>query len=280
MELPPNGTYGSSASSVIEPSSDWEIPLLQMSSNYSNPNNTYMSYFDKESLQWEEPSTRYPMGSGPSSGGTGQDDHSAIRHTPSSLGWTPDAQFLNLYQFVFGRGKEQYFQLQPPHIVTDKTPSRVYLDIARNPQKMQYLCLYPGICSKLFSRIADLERHYKIVHAPADQKVAFPCDYSRCARLSDPFTRKDHYRDHLRGYHKEDIGSVKIYGMKVGGEQEATWLVERRIDSKYWRCAICLVRIYVADDAWECPNCKRPCEAERVAARQRLNKLAEKDNEL
>jgi hypothetical protein len=36
-----------------------------------------------------------------------------------------------------------------------------------------------------------------------------PCDYPRCARSHDSFTRKEHFRDHLKVYHKEGIGRAK-----------------------------------------------------------------------
>jgi hypothetical protein len=72
--------------------------------------------------------------------------------------------------------------------------------------------LYPWGClgkQTIFSRPADLERHYKNVHAPQDEKDRFPCGYPKCKRATSTFTRKDHYRDHLRDSHKEDIVLAK-----------------------------------------------------------------------
>jgi hypothetical protein len=138
--------------------------------------------------------------------------------------------------------------------------------------------MYPGTCNakqNIFRRPADLERHYKNVHA--DEKDRFPCDYEQCTLLRDPFTRKDHYRDHLRDFHKEDFGAAK--GEKSARsdrekqkwqKKQKAWLAERKISHKHWRCAKCLVKNNVSQVGWDCASCKVPCEAHRIEARQRL----------
>ena len=148
-------------------------------------------------------------------------------------------------------------------------------------RKGEFPCLYPWGCSgkqTIFSRPADLERHYKNVHAPPDEKDCFPCDYSKCERATSAFTRKDHYRDHLRDFHKEDIGSAKGE-KKMDRKQWLTaqkiWLAERKISSKYWRCAKCLVKHSITY-GWDCERCKTTCEQERQDARMKLAKLAPK----
>ncbi|KAF8847372.1 hypothetical protein BDZ45DRAFT_811630 [Acephala macrosclerotiorum] len=50
--------------------------------------------------------------------------------------------------------------------------------------------------------MADLERHYK--HA---NTFAKPSNHSTLHKENN--ANKDHYRDHLRDYHKEDIGCAK-----------------------------------------------------------------------
>jgi hypothetical protein len=108
-----------------------------------------------------------------------------------------------------------------------------------------------------------------------DQKDCHKCDYKKCGRSQDQFTRKDHYRDHLRDFHKEDLGCAK------GGKNmdpakwekaQQSWIKERQIDPEWWRCVKCLARVYWREAGWECqtPNCKMPCETERVERRQKL----------
>jgi hypothetical protein len=144
--------------------------------------------------------------------------------------------------------------------------------------------LYPWGCKAgkqdTFNRPADLERHYKNVHAPEEEKDQFHCDYAKCERAEKPFSRKDHYRDHLRDFHKEDIGSAK--GEKKMDEKkrlaaQKSWRAERRISAKHWRCAKCLAKYYVPYDGWDCEHCKTSCEQERKAARMKLAKLAPKE---
>ncbi|KAH9205601.1 hypothetical protein DL95DRAFT_232477, partial [Leptodontidium sp. 2 PMI_412] len=117
-----------------------------------------------------------------------------------------------------------------------------------------------------FTRRADLARHMKHVHGqPADQ---FLCSYRSCARSreGEEFTRKDHFRDHLRSYHLEDIGVNK--GLRnPRTEEQKELLASRRIDAKWWTCAKYLVRRSVKVDGWDCPSCKVPCEMERKEAR-------------
>ena len=70
-----------------------------------------------------------------------------------------------------------------------------------------------------------LKRHYLNIHA-SDQKQTFPCDYTKCSRSKDSFTRKDHNIDHLHTFHKEDIGSAKGHGKVRKDKQEYAMLVD------------------------------------------------------
>ncbi|KAG5952520.1 hypothetical protein E4U53_000653 [Claviceps sorghi] len=123
-------------------------------------------------------------------------------------------------------------------------------------------CLYPGCTAKPFKRRADLDRHYKHRHAADAQKVSFSCDYPRCSRRRDPFHRLDHFRDHLREFHKEDIE-------KRGGSLDHDWLGDRRVSPTWWRCSKCLSRIYIEHNGYECPTCKTSCQAKRKEVRRR-----------
>lgn len=137
-----------------------------------------------------------------------------------------------------------------------------------------YPCQFPGGCPRNeepFTRPADLDRHYKHVHAQPNEDECYHCDYPKCQRSTDPFTRKDHFRDHLKDYHKEDIGSAKgekqTHDRKKWLQRQEQWLRERLIHPNWWRCARCLVRVHVAQEEWACPQCKTLCEPERKKAR-------------
>ncbi|KAG6041785.1 hypothetical protein E4U41_001997 [Claviceps citrina] len=129
-------------------------------------------------------------------------------------------------------------------------------------------CLYPGCDAKPFRRRADLDRHYKHRHATDAQKISFNCDYPRCSRRRDPFHRLDHFRDHLREFHKEDI-EKRGSGSGSGSSVNEEWLEDRRVSSTWWRCPKCLHRIYIKHNGYECPDCKTPCQAKRIEARRR-----------
>jgi hypothetical protein len=139
----------------------------------------------------------------------------------------------------------------------------------RHLRKNEFPCQYPGVCAdKIFKRPADLERHYRNVHGPPDQKENFWCDYPPC-KARGAFTRKDHFRDHLRDYHKEDIGSVKKgdknkLDEKKRLKRQDAWVAERKIELKWWRCPKCLERVQIAESGYDCETCKHPCDKERA----------------
>jgi hypothetical protein len=162
------------------------------------------------------------------------------------------------------------------------------------------MCQFPTLCGKKFKRPADLDRHYRNVHASPEERTKHECDYKRCAGSNDPFKRKDHYRDHLRDFHKEDIESAKVgeytprkdhyrdhlkdyHKEDLGGSKDREhtprekwetdqkkWPEEWNIDPKWWRCAKCLTRVNTENDGWECPSCNQLCESERIEHRQDL----------
>ncbi|KAK4126670.1 hypothetical protein N657DRAFT_661066 [Parathielavia appendiculata] len=115
-------------------------------------------------------------------------------------------------------------------------------------------------CNKTAGRQADLERHFRIVHLGDDQKVKYLCDYKRCARHTLPFFRQDHFRDHLRIYHKEDL-------LRRGhNKADQAWWASRAtqaLQCGWWRCSRCLVRVSLGKHGFVCPGCGNPCEKER-----------------
>jgi hypothetical protein len=142
----------------------------------------------------------------------------------------------------------------------------------------KFQCLYPGCKQKPFGRSADLDRHIQKIHFPESQQEKYNCDYAKCqrsatsastAKSGTAFTRRDHYRDHLREFHKEDL--LKR-GQRSGDVTD--WLRKRHSEFRWWRCGKCLDRIYLSDYSWECPACRQVCERERQAVR--LEKMEKK----
>ena len=156
-----------------------------------------------------------------------------------------------------------YFNVIIDHLLTSTS-------ISSNPQKNRHPCQFPGkACWEkkggtrpVFARWADLIRHYTRIHAR--EKESIPCDYQNCTRAKDPFGRKDHYRDHLRDFHKEDMSRPSV--SKKGVDKEA-WRRERRVNERWWRCSKCLIRINVSKNGWKCSTCKVECDEERRVAR-------------
>jgi hypothetical protein len=79
------------------------------------------------------------------------------------------------------------------------------------PQKGGFSCQCTASGGKTFSRLADLERHYKNVHVSVEKKDLFLCDHLKFERSKNmiAFTRKDHLCDSHRDCHKEAIGCAK-----------------------------------------------------------------------
>jgi len=158
-----------------------------------------------------------------------------------------------------------YFELLDNWTPTYQTSIKVYLDAPKGYEKNQFPCQDPGTCEgkqTVFGRPAALGCHYKNVHA---EKDIFPCDYPKCPRNQEPFSRRDHYRDHLRDFHKEDIVCAK-------GEKSSRYkarLTEPTVSTRNWRCSKCLMRNFVAN-GWDCVSCKGPCEEDRRRNRGRL----------
>lgn len=144
------------------------------------------------------------------------------------------------------------------------------LTFRRNPKKGEHPCQYPStICAERapFKRPADLQRHYQNVHASGEARDEYFCDYTRCTRNRNAFSRKDHYRNHLKEYHKEDLGRAqghRTLTKKAWITMQSNWLDERQISAKWWRCSKCLSRIQIATEGFECPHCKSSCEKERA----------------
>jgi len=212
------------------------------------------------------------------------------RHTPSSLGWDDQTRVAEYYNLNLGKSpKEHHLVLKSGNLLPPDNyymPTIVYLDtdVRQHTDKRHHPCMYPGrSCWKydkqrVFTRAADLERHYNVVHTLGEE---IKCDYPRCSRHTDAFTRKDHCRDHYKEYHKEDIGGpnrhIKMDKERWQAKREQ-WEEERQISADWWRCPKCLGRVQIATDGWYCTPCKRDCEEHRKTARLELEKREEKSN--
>lgn len=131
----------------------------------------------------------------------------------------------------------------------------------------RFKCSESG-CGRCFSRQADLQRHYDHVHPGPDAgRKGHACDYPKCARQFAPFRRKDHFRDHLREFHKEDL-------LRRGGQEPPEWFNDRNINLGVWRCGRCLRRNSLDKRGYTCHKCKVDCEPARVSHRQKQQRRA------
>ncbi|KAL9946538.1 hypothetical protein ACHAQF_005683 [Verticillium nonalfalfae] len=124
-----------------------------------------------------------------------------------------------------------------------------------------YVCMWPACDAKHFKRQADLQRHYTQRHVSEKVRESWQCDHKKCARSEKGFGRLDHYRDHLRDYHKEDV-------CKRNSPVDDEWLKSRTYHARWWRCSRCVIRVEVAKHPDHvCPKCKTGCEEQRKSAR-------------
>ncbi|KAE9370269.1 hypothetical protein N431DRAFT_484518 [Stipitochalara longipes BDJ] len=162
-------------------------------------------------------------------------------YVSTSLGWSQPSEL------ALGKGKLLYLDLLEKLAPRHDLPYRVYLDQPDDQEKTQFPCKKLSNCNGKqieFSRPADLERHYK--NEPRVNKDSFPCDYAKCSRFQDLFTRKDHYRDHPKDFHKEDAEGENLSSDNKKGQKE----------QRHWRCRStkCLVKNYVSRLGWTCPR--------------------------
>ncbi|KAF6844898.1 C2H2 finger domain-containing protein [Colletotrichum musicola] len=156
-----------------------------------------------------------------------------------------------------------YWQMKPRFVPAGQYPMVIPHQGGQEQEVVDYKfpCLEAGCTANPFKRKADLERHYRQVHQDPSKKEAHKCDYPKCSRRNEPFGRRDHFRDHLRDYHNEDI-------FKRGTHVDDSWLQGRNLSSRWWRCSKCLIRVDVNSyPDHVCPKCKNPCEDKRKRAR-------------
>lgn len=172
------------------------------------------------------------------------------------------------------------------HIHTPRKQVLTPSSIQEN-QPVKYLCL---ICTQSFARQADLKRHYDHKHSPAENLDQFYCDYKQCLRSEHgyrlalermgqsprekvsgigPFTRKDHFKAHLREQHQEALP-------KRDTKNDPRWLSGKIMKAEWWRCVKCLKRVWIQKqrdqmrDEYICCDCGTPCDQEVLNARQKM----------
>jgi hypothetical protein len=132
--------WGSTADSSTMPPWEGGIAMLPNLSNQSNSSSFTMSSYDGPSTPvYGYDQDIYTTAAKVDSGYQEQYSSSTVRyhgsqrqprHTPSTLGWLPDCEWVKLYTFIVKKGHEPYLQLQSGCDVTSITPETVYLDPA------------------------------------------------------------------------------------------------------------------------------------------------------
>lgn len=159
-----------------------------------------------------------------------------------------------------GAHRHQSDSVYSPHLRLS-SPCVDSLPVEIRPTSGQrFVCPVRDCKQGAFGRAADLDRHHKMVHLPDEEKKKFFCDYKKCPRHDSPFYRQDHFRDHLRDFHKEDL-------LRRGTKADGKWWDSRSkhaIFTGWWRCNKCLVtRVDIETNGWVCPKCSTHCETER-----------------
>lgn len=182
--------------------------------------------------------------------------------TPPSLFYhSPSPQFAPSPQFgSFGAMEDSYMPASSASPQSFSQENTAIPPTSAPRASEVHCCLAPNCQAKPFKRRADLERHYQ--HKHKRDKDGYHCDYTKCPRHQDPFFRLDHFRDHLRDYHKEPIE-------KRGVEPPKEFYHTHNVSSRWWRCSRCLRRVVVDERGYDCPDCKTRCPQAGVEFRMR-----------
>ncbi|KAM7218892.1 hypothetical protein V8F06_005772 [Rhypophila decipiens] len=150
----------------------------------------------------------------------------------------------------------------PPTRAPVETTEVVPPDIGIGNNPTRYTCPVPNSQQMSIGCAADLARHHNMVH-DTRPKATFPCDYRRCSRASPgtPFYQRDHFRDHLREFHKEDL-------VRRGVKASKHWWMSRYIRPDWWRCSRCYQRVNIDPYGWVCADCGSACEEQRQEERR------------
>lgn len=132
-------------------------------------------------------------------------------------------------------------------------PSAKDADRSVKAKENRYKCQQ---CKNDFKRQADLSRHMKTIHQ--ELLKHYTCDYKKCSYNSN---RKDHYVEHLRDTHNENLPRRK---KKQEIEESEEWWNGRTTSKNWWRCYECLKRVNINQNSWSCQACNIDCSASRI----------------
>ncbi|KAI9805721.1 MAG: hypothetical protein M1833_005214 [Piccolia ochrophora] len=126
----------------------------------------------------------------------------AVDSAHAPIGFPP-----GFYTLIRQGHEPPYWLLNPCYRYDSRLPQTIATTPPREGRGRRdstggFTCLYPHCDSRtVFSRKADMHRHYRTRHYDADEKTDCPM---RCAQRrtgDNGFTRKDHLQEHLRKYH-------------------------------------------------------------------------------
>ncbi|KAH7325795.1 hypothetical protein B0I35DRAFT_474530 [Stachybotrys elegans] len=241
----------SSTSFSLETSDNYDTSSASLQTNFNSSPGSYP-------LSWSGSSE----GSSYSYSSPSSPNFPAVGEIVPDLTYQP-ATYPDLHPGTEGQSRAVLYSRLSPTL-DSMAPRRMpddQVEINSTREDIPLVCLYPG-CNARPRRRADLDRHYKNVHR-SNSKEVFTCDYGRCPRSNQPFNRRDHFRDHLRDFHKEDI---EKRGSNGTGTVSSTSSVTA--NRNWWRCSKCLHRVQISVDGFSCPDCKAQCEPSRMARRQ------------
>ncbi|KAK5661692.1 hypothetical protein OQA88_9792 [Cercophora sp. LCS_1] len=184
----------------------------------------------------------------------------------SAMGMLREAAYY-IQSYAGGLGEEP-FEICRMAIVLTLMHLRAYLQgepldtpqqlVQYTPDKSKFTCDEPGCRGKPFGRAADLQRHHQNVHLDASKRKQFLCDYRKCPRHKLAFNRADHFRDHLRDFHREDLVRRSV---KPDSEFWRTRSAHALFGG-WWRCGRCFKRVALELNGFTC-QCVITCEPER-----------------
>ncbi|KAG0635144.1 hypothetical protein HOY80DRAFT_1058001 [Tuber brumale] len=96
-----------------------------------------------------------------------------------------------------------YYENEPDS--SSPSPARSPVPPSSPEDKEQHPCLKPD-CSKIFSHLHKLQRHYRDAHG----KPQYDCPFPSCARKGTKgFSRRDNMRQHHKLVHNKPLDSSK-----------------------------------------------------------------------
>lgn len=158
------------------------------------------------------------------------------RPIPSTIPWDLDVMKVpDFYDSIVEKEKEAYVQLHQDYQSLPASSLLPQIVRDNDSSKKRHPCRKRRNSRPRFTRLADHDRHYILVH-PGAGTMQIPCDYAKCSRQNHPFTRKDHFRDHYKDFQKDDVEEGKKSSKALWEEKQAEWESKRRSEQDWWQC--------------------------------------------